>query len=119
MWLAVINSLFTKFPESRHHVNKCCNALAEGVWQVGSEMVAQREKVVGQEHAVVVLDGSQVRKLEQVLPVDSSSRETGGNHLYLQVKCAGLVCYMLFNGNLLTCGMSVQHRRRAGKCFSQ
>lgn len=35
--------------------------------QVSFEKVAQGEQVVGQVHAVVVLDGSQVRELEQVL----------------------------------------------------
>lgn len=60
-------SSFTQLPESRHHVNKCGNALAVLLWQVSFEKVAQGEQVVGQVHAVVVLDGSQVRELEQVL----------------------------------------------------
>jgi len=34
---------------------------------VGSEVVAQRQQLVGQVHAVVVLDGCQVGELEQVL----------------------------------------------------
>lgn len=58
MWSTVVELFVTQFPESGHHVNKCCNTLAEGLWQVGSEMVAQGEKVVGQVHAVVVLNGS-------------------------------------------------------------
>ena len=46
---------------------------------MSSEMVTQGEQVVGQVHAVVVLDGSQVRELEQVFP-GWSSRKTRDNH---------------------------------------
>lgn len=56
--------LFTEFPESRNHVYEGCDALAVGIWHAGFEMVAQGEQVVGQVHAVVVLDGGQVRELE-------------------------------------------------------
>lgn len=71
----LLKCLFTQFPESRHHVNKRCNAVAEGLWQVGSEVVAQGEQVVGQVHAVVVLNGSEVRELEQVLPGGRSGED--------------------------------------------
>lgn len=60
-------------------------------------MVAQGEQVMGQVHAVVVLDGSQVRELEQVLP-GWSSRETRDIRLHLQGKFVGLICYMLHDG---------------------
>lgn len=39
-------------------------------------MVAQGEQVVGQVHAVVVLDGRQVRELQQVLPGWRGREET-------------------------------------------
>lgn len=72
--------LFTQLPESRHHVNKCGNALIVWLRQVSFEMVAQCEEVVSQVHAVVVLDGRQVRELEQVLSGWSSrGRETTTN----------------------------------------
>lgn len=79
-------------------------------------MVAQGEQVVGQVHAVVVLDGSQVRELEQVLPGEQRKSD---NHLHLQGKCVGLICYVSYDGNTLTCGTSVQHHRTAGKCSSR
>lgn len=60
-------------------------------------MVAQGEQLVGQVHAVVVLDGSQVRELEQVLP-GWSSRETRDNLRHLQGKCVGLINYTLRDG---------------------
>lgn len=56
--MATYGKVLTQFPESRHHVNKSHNALAERLWQVVSEVVAQGEQVMGQVHAVVVLDGS-------------------------------------------------------------
>lgn len=60
-------------------------------------MVTQGEQVMGQVHAVVVLDGSQVWELEQVLP-GWSSRETRDICLHLQEKCVGLIRHMLYDG---------------------
>lgn len=74
--------MITQFPEYGHHVNKRCNAITERLRQVSSEIVTQGEQVVCHVHAVVVLDGSQVRELEQVLP-GLSSRETRDNRLHL------------------------------------
>lgn len=90
------------------------------LWQVSSEMVPQGEQVVGQVHAVVVLDGSQVRELEQVLP-RWISRGTRDNHLHLHGKCVGVICYVsfIYDGSILTCGTLVQHHRTAGRCFLQ
>lgn len=58
----------TQLPESGHQVDKCGHAHAVLLRQVSFKVVAQGEQVVSQVHAVVVLDGSQVRELEQVLP---------------------------------------------------
>lgn len=58
----------TQLPESRHQVDKCGHAHAVLLRQVSFKVVAQREQVVSQVHAVVVLDGCQVRELEQILP---------------------------------------------------
>lgn len=58
--------MITQFSEAWHHVQKCPDPFTER--QVGSEMVAQSEQVVGQVHAVIVLDCSQVWELQQVIP---------------------------------------------------
>lgn len=58
----------TQLSESRHQVDKCGHAHAVLLRQVSFEVVAQGEQVVSQVHAVVVLDGCQVRELEQILP---------------------------------------------------
>lgn len=82
--------LLTQLPESGHHVNKCGNALIVRLRQVSFKMVAQCEEVVSQVHAVVVLDGSQVRELEQVLSGWSSrGRETSVNTFR---DCVGFIC---------------------------
>lgn len=100
--------MFTQFPEARHHVNKCSNTLTEGLRQVSSEVVAQGEQVVSQVHAVVVLYGSQVRKLQQVLP-GWRSRETRNNHLYFQGNSVGLICgfYMTERSLLVVCWYNI------------
>lgn len=54
----------TQFPEAGHQVHEGGSALAEGVGQVWPELVAEGEQVVGDVHAVVVLDGCQVGELE-------------------------------------------------------
>lgn len=107
--------LFTQLPESGHHVHKCGNALIVRLRQVSFEMVAQCEQVVSQVHAVVVLDGSQVRELEQVLSGWSSrGRETTTNTCR---ECVGQFCCVSWNS--LTCGMLVQRHRTVGRCSSQ
>lgn len=58
----------TQLPESRHQVDKCGHAHAMLLRQVSFKVVAQGEQVVSYVHAVVVLDGCQVRELEQILP---------------------------------------------------
>lgn len=58
----------TQLSESRHQVDKCGHAHAVLLRQVSFKVVAQGEQVVSQVHAVVVLDGCQVRELEQILP---------------------------------------------------
>jgi len=65
---------FTQLPEPWHQVNERGHALAERLRQASPEVVAQGEQVVGQVHAVVVLDGGQVRELQQVLPVGGRKR---------------------------------------------
>lgn len=60
--------MFTQLPESWHQVNKRGHAQAALLRQVSFKVVAQGEQVVGQVHAVVVLDGCQVRELKQILP---------------------------------------------------
>lgn len=57
----------TQLPESRHQVDKCGHTHAVLLRQVSFKVVAQGEQVVSQVHAVVVLDGCQVRELKQVL----------------------------------------------------
>lgn len=57
----------TQLPESGHQVDKRGRAHAVLLRQVSFKVVAQGEQVVSQVHAVVVLDGCQVRELEQVL----------------------------------------------------
>lgn len=74
----------TQFPEAGHQVHEGGSALAEGVGQVWPELVAEGEQVVGDVHAVVVLDGRQMWELEQVLSGEQREREKsvrkrGGN----------------------------------------
>lgn len=76
----------TQLPESRHQVDKCCHAHAVLLWQVSFEVVAQGEQVVSQVHAVVVLDGGQVRELEQILP---GQRRTASLNLKSMTKRRG------------------------------
>lgn len=58
----------TQPSEAWNQVNKGGGAVAERLGQVGPELVAQREQVVSNEHAVVVVDSCQMGKLQQVLP---------------------------------------------------
>lgn len=48
-----------------------------------------------------------------------SNRETTVTHLHFRNTCTAFVRHMLCDGNSLTCGTLAQHRRTAGKCFSQ
>lgn len=68
--------LFTQLPETGHHVDKGGDAIAEWLGQVGPEVVSQGEQVVGQIHAVVVLDGCKLRELQQVLSECHIQRRT-------------------------------------------
>lgn len=58
----------TQPPEGRHQVHEGGSPVAEHAGAVVAELVAQGEQVVGDVHAVVVVDGSQLGKLLQVLP---------------------------------------------------
>lgn len=79
--LPLNKSGFTEPPESWHHVHKCSYALTVGLRQAGFEMVAQREQVVSQVHAVVVLNRRQMWELEQIFPGRQiRHRKTGLTH---------------------------------------
>lgn len=83
-------------------------------------MVAQGEQVVSQVHAVVVLDGCQVRELEQVLPGQRRRASlnfknlTGGG--WAGVDLDLIKAAWCKNG--LTCGTLGRRHRRAGTCSS-
>ena len=61
---------------------------------MGPEAVAQDEQVVGQVHAVVVLDGRQMRELQQVLSEhETQQKQVGeegfsGRSLWPSVECS-------------------------------
>lgn len=58
----------TQPPEARHQVHEGDSHAAEHAGAAVAELVAQGEQVVGDVHAVVVVDGSQLGQLLQVLP---------------------------------------------------
>lgn len=101
----MLKCFFTQFPEPGNHVDKRGHPLVEWLWQVGFEIMSECEQVVSQEHAVVVMNSSKLRELEQVFP-EGGSRETGNS-----ISCNkqfGLCCVYDDKHNLLViCGYNV------------
>lgn len=82
----------TQPPEGRHQVHEGGSPVAEHAGAAVAELVAQGEQVVGDVHAVVVVDGSQLGQLLQVLPGPARREKEKWVYLELVVlkKCSCL-----------------------------
>ena len=56
-------AVFSQLADRRHQINEGRRALVEGVGEVGPELVAERQQMMRDVQAVVVMQGSQLRQL--------------------------------------------------------
>jgi len=59
--LSILKGKLTKSPKTRHQIYKSSCSVAEDVSQAVSELVSQCEQVVSNIHAIVVMNGCQLR----------------------------------------------------------